>query len=197
MELIIKEIGLRLREMREILAISAEDMAEATGVSTDDYQLIEAGGSDFSFTFLHRAALRLNIDMTDLLTGESPHRSGYTLIRSGEGLPIERRAGFRYRNLAPFFRGRLAEPFHVTAPEIPDGESCQIVLGSHAGQEMDYILSGTLRVRIEQHEEYLRAGDTLYYDSGKPHGMVAVGGPCMFLAFVITNTTLNQEDQTC
>lgn len=197
MEPIIKEIGFRLRDMREILAVSEEEMADVTGVSIADYQAIETGRSDFSFTFLHKAARRLNIDMTDLLTGESPHRSGYTLIRNGEGLPIERRAGFRYRNLAPYFRGRLAEPFHVTAPEIPDGETCQIVMSSHAGQEMDYVLSGTLRVRIGQHEEYLHTGDTLYYDSGTQHGMVAVGGPCTFLAFVITDITLNQEDQTC
>ena len=75
MEPIIKEIGLRLRDMREILAISTEEMAEVTGVSLADYQAIESGNSDFGFTFLHRAARRLNIDMTDLLTGESPHRS--------------------------------------------------------------------------------------------------------------------------
>ena len=197
MEPIIREIGTRLRDMREILGISPEGMADVTGVSPAEYLTAETGQADFSFTFLHRAAQRLGIDMTELLTGESPHRSGYTLIRAGEGLPIRRRAGFHYRNLAPYFLGRKAEPFLVTAPEEPAGEDCRIALSSHAGQEMDYILSGTLRVRIGQHEERLQAGDTLYYDSGTPHGMVAIGGPCEFLAIVIADSALHQEDQTC
>ena len=161
MDTMIREIANRLRGMREILDVPEQEMADATGVPVDEYRILEAGEKDFSFTFLFRAAQRFNIDMTDLLTGESPHRLGYTLIRKGEGLPIERRAGFRYLNLAPFFRGRLAEPFHVTAPAAPDADTCQITLSSHAGQEMDYILAGTLRVHIDWHEEILHAGDTL------------------------------------
>ncbi|MCK9253130.1 MAG: cupin domain-containing protein [Clostridiales bacterium] len=189
----IREIARRLRGMREVLEVPEAEMAAATGVSCDEYRALEDGEKDFSFTFLYRAAQRFNIDLTDLLTGESPHRSGYTLIRKGEGLPIERRAGFRYLNLAPFFRGRMAEPFHVTAPAQPDAQTCQIALSSHAGQEMDYILSGALRVHIDGHEEILYAGDSLYYDSGRPHGMVALNGPCQFLAFVIAP----EEEPTC
>lgn len=194
MDTIIKEIGARLRGMREILDIEPEEMAKATGVSKEDYLAYEEGEKDFSFTFLYHAAKHLHIDLTELLTGEPPRRSGYTLIRKGEGLPIVRRAGFRYLSLAPYFRGRLIEPFYVTAPEEKDAMTCDIVMSSHAGQEMDYILKGTLRVRIDQYEEILYEGDTLYYDSGKPHGMVAVGGPCDFLAIVIANSKSHQED---
>lgn len=185
METVVKEVGQRLREMRLIMELEPAQMAASCGVSVKKYEEIEAGLSDFTFTFLHRAARRLGIDMTELLTGEAPHRSGYTLIRKGQGLPIARRAGFSYQNLAPYFRGRLAEPFHVTAPAQSDAKDCQIILSSHAGQEMDYILTGKLRVMIGQHEEILTAGDTIYYDSSTPHGMVALDGPCTFLAFVI------------
>lgn len=197
MDNILKEIGNRLCGMREILEVSAADMAAATGVTQAEYEAFEAGEKDFSFTFLYRAARHFNIDLTELLTGESPHRSGYTLIRKGDGLPIERRAGFRYLNLAPFFRGRLAEPFQVTAPEVPDAATCPITMSSHKGQEMDYILTGSLRIRIGRHEEILHAGDTVYYDSGRPHGMVAINGPCCFLAIVIAAAEDSQEDGTC
>ena len=195
MEELIIEIGERIRGMREILDIPAAEMAAVTGVGLDDYLAVEAGRKDFSFTFLYKAARRFGIDMTELLTGESPHLSGYTLVRQGDGLPIERRAGFRYLNLAALFRDRLAEPFMVTAPWDPDAEIKPIALGSHAGQEMDYIISGTLRVQIGQHEEIMHEGDTLYYDSGRPHGMVAIGGnPCRFLAIVLQHSDANREE---
>jgi len=194
MEEIIKGIGERLRGMREIMNVSPGEMAAVTGVSTEEYNEIEDGRKDFSFTFLYKAAHRFGIDMTELITGESPHLSGYVLTRAGEGLPIERRAGFRYLNLAALFRDRIAEPFLVTAPYETGAESAAISLSTHVGQEMDYIVSGSLRVRIGEHEEIMHAGDTLYYDSGRPHGMVAVGGEsCRFLAIVIGDSVQQQE----
>jgi transcriptional regulator with XRE-family HTH domain len=191
MENVIKDIGERLRGMREILDVSPQEMAAATGVSAADYLALESGQRDFSFSFLYKAARRFGLDLTELITGESPHLSGYSLVRKGQGIPIERRKGFHYLNLAGMFRKRLAEPFLVSAPYEEGAEQGLITQGTHAGQEMDYILSGTLRVRIDDHEEIMHAGDTLYYDSGRPHGMVAIGGtPCQFLAIV-----LNQESQ--
>ena len=182
------EISMRLKGMRDTLDISVADMAAATGVTTAEYERFETGERDFPFTFLYRAANRFGITLTDLMTGESPHLSGYSLVRSGEGLPIARRQGFSYLHVASLFRDRIAEPFVVVAPYEAGAETATIQLNSHDGQEMDFVLSGILRVRIGEHEETLREGDTIYYDSSKPHGMVAVGGtPCRFLAVVLSH----------
>lgn len=195
MEDVIKGIGERLHGMREIVNITTSEMAAVTGVSENDYIEIEAGRKDFSFTFLYKAAHRFGIDMTELITGESPHLTGYVLTREGEGLPIERRAGFRYLNLAALFRDRVAEPFMVTAPYTGGAEQSPITMSTHKGQEMDFIVSGKLRVRIGEHEEIMHAGDTIYYDSGRPHGMVAIGGEaCKFLAVVFSTAAEKQEE---
>jgi transcriptional regulator with XRE-family HTH domain len=195
MEDVIKNIGERLRGMRDIMGVTISEMAEVTGVSPEEYMAVEAGSKDFSFTFLYKAANHFGLDLTELITGESPHRTGYTLVRQGDGLPIQRRAGFCYLNLAADFRHRMAEPFMVTAPYADGAEDGAISLSSHKGQEMDYIISGTLRVMIGKHEEIVREGDTLFYDAGLPHGMVAVGGaPCQFLAIVINPGKDDQED---
>ena len=43
-----------------------------------------------------------------------------------------------------------------------------------------------MRFAYGDHVEELEAGDMLMYDSGKGHGMIAIGGePCVFLAIVI------------
>ncbi|MEG2540769.1 MAG: cupin domain-containing protein, partial [Clostridia bacterium] len=81
---------------------------------------------------------------------------------------------------------RTAEPFFVTAPYDKDAEKKPIALSAHKGQEMDYILSGSLLVSVNGKTETLKTGDTIYYDSAQPHGMIAVGGAdCKFLAVVL------------
>src|SRR5512133_3636888 len=132
MESIILDIGERMRGMRDILNISVQEMAAVTGVTEAEYLALEAGQKDFSFTFLYKAAHRFGLDLTELITGESPHLSGYTLVRKDEGLPIARRAGFRYLNLASSFRERTAEPFQVTAPYEAGAEHCTITQSTHA-----------------------------------------------------------------
>ena len=60
-------------------------------------------------------------------------------------------------------------------------------MNTHAGQELDYILSGTLKVVLDGgHEEILTEGDSIFYNSDHPHGMIAVNGKeCTFLAIVL------------
>ena len=41
-------------------------------------------------------------------------------------------------------------------------------------------------MEIAGHTEILHEGDSIFYDSGKPHGMIAAGGAdCEFLAMVL------------
>ena len=186
MEPRIAEVAKRIRSLREDTGLTVQEMAEAAGVSVAEYQAAESGAHDLTFTFLYRCAERFGVDMIELLTGESPHLTGYAVVRADEGLPIKRRAGFEYLHLAPTFRDKLCEPFVVTAPFDPEAAEGPIPLSRHAGQELDYVLSGRLRFAFEDHVEELSAGDALYYDSGRGHGMVAIGGePCTFLAVVL------------
>ena len=186
MELDIKEISKRIRSLREDCDFTPEEMAEALGVTVDYYNEHEQGEKDFSFTFLYRAAEKLGVDMIDLLTGENPHLHGYSLVRAGQGLSIKRREGFEYLHLAPAFRNKLAEPFLVTAPFQPEEQDISIKTSQHVGQELDFIISGRLRFVYENHTEELGAGDVLFYDSSKSHGMIAIDGePCTFLAIVL------------
>lgn len=186
MEPKITEIAERIKTLREITEYSREYMAEATGVSVAEYVECEEGQKDFSFTFLYKCAKTFGVDMTELLTGEAPHLSGYTVVRGGKGLPIKRRAGFEYNHLAANFKGKMAEPFLVTAPYIESEQNVPIHLSHHAGQELDYIISGSLRFAHEDHIEDLKAGDSVFYDSGRGHGMIATSKEgCTFLAIVL------------
>ncbi len=187
MENIIKEVAGRIRETRLICEISEEEMAGCTGVSLEAYRELEAGNADFTFTFIYKCAARLGVDTTDLLKGQSPTLREYSITRAGGGLPIARRKGFRYNNLAPLFKNKIAEPFVVKAKVVPEEADAPIKVSRHEGQEYDYILSGKLKVSIDGNIEILGPGDSIYYDSSKPHGMVAYEEDCEFLAIVISD----------
>lgn len=182
----IAEIAERIRALREIMEISTEEMAEVTGVPLEEYRELESGKKDFSFTFLYNCAERFGVDLIEIVTGENPHLSGYCVTRKGKGLPIKRRQGFKYEHLAATFRDKISEPFLVTAPYIEEEQDKPIALSVHEGQEMDYIISGELKFVHGDRVEILKAGDSVYYDSGKGHGMIAVGGQdCVFISVVM------------
>lgn len=186
MEPNIAEVAKRIRALREDMELTTQEMADATGLSVAEYETFESGTQDLSFTFLYRCAQKFGVDMIDLLTGEAPHLTGYSVVRGGRGLSIKRREGFEYQHLAPNFRGKLCEPFLVTAPYREAEQNAPIHLSRHVGQEFDYVISGRLRFAYENHTEELETGDALLYDSGRGHGMVATGGePCTFLAIVL------------
>lgn len=186
MEYEISQVAQRVRGLREILEISKEEMAKITDISVKEYEACEDGEADFSFTFLYKCAKRFGVDITELITGDVPKLSFYSIVRKGEGLPIDRRAGFKYRNVAYLFKQKIAEPFIVTAVYREEEQQEPIHLSTHNGQEFDYILKGKLKVQLEDHIEVLNEGDSLYYDSGHKHGMIATGGEdCVFLAVVM------------
>ncbi len=186
MEPNIKEVAGRIRALREDVGLTMQEMADATGRSVNEYAAQESGEEDLSFTFLYKCAQRLGVDVIELLTGENPHLSGYSLVRAADGLSIKRRAGFEYLHKAPYFKNKLCEPFLVTAPYLEEQQDKPIHLSYHAGQELDYIISGKMLFAYEDHVETLEAGDLLFYDSGRGHGMIATGGePCVFLAVVL------------
>lgn len=186
MEIIIAEIAQRIRALRDIMGFSQEEMAEASGCSVQEYAQAENGESDFSFTFLYKCAEKFGVDMVELVMGDNPHLSGYCVVRSGEGLPIKRRSSFSYYHLGYRFKHKLCEPFLVTAPFKQEEQDAPIHLSSHEGQEFDFVLSGSLKFAFEDRVEELYAGDSVLYDSGREHGMIAVGGEdCSFLAVVL------------
>lgn len=181
-----KEVASRIKSLREDLDLTLQEMAEATGRTVAEYAAQESGEQDLSFTFLYKCAAKFGVDVIELLTGETPHLKGYSLVRAEDGLSIMRREGFEYLHKAPFFKNKLCEPFLVTAPYLEEEQNKPIHLSYHKGQEFDYILSGHLRFAFEDHVEDLGPGDTLLYDSGRGHGMIAIEGePCTFLAIVI------------
>jgi len=182
----IQEMAQRIKTLREILGLSPAEMALKTGVSVAEYLDCEAGNQDLNFAFLYRCALALNVDVTDIIEGTSPRLAGYTVTRKGDGQQIQKAHGMTYFNLAAPFKNRIAEPLYVVSEFDPKAQNADIELTSHEGQECDIVVKGALKVQVGDHIEVLHEGDSIYYDSSVPHGMIAVeNADCIFYAIVL------------
>ena len=183
----VKLIAERIREMREIIGFSVNEMAEKTNLTAETYSLYESGKIDLPFTFIHKCAQAFGIGITDILEGHSAHLSSYTVTRKGQGTRTAKEDGIEISNLAPLFRNKLAEPYWVKYEYSEELQNKEIHTTTHGGQEFDLVLSGTLKVRVGDHTEVLEEGDSIYYKSSTPHGMIAMNGKdCLFLAVVIS-----------
>lgn len=158
----LSEIGARIRDMREIAGLTTAEMAKKTEVPEADYIRYEAGETDLPFTFLHKCALAFGIEITDILEGHSANLSSYTVTRKGKGAQTAHEDGIEIADLAPMFRGKLAEPYWVRYEYSEALQSAPIHCTKHAGQEFDLVLSGRLKVQVGQHTEYLDEGDSIF-----------------------------------
>lgn len=182
----IKEVADRLKGLRISLDLSVEELCEKTGISCEDYNMIENGEKDFSVTFLYKCAELFDVELVEILTGISPKLSKCSIVRAGQGLPIERRERFAYQHMAYLFKDKKIEPLIVKAPYEVENQEKPIKLSVHDGHEFDYILKGSLKFVCGSTTEILSEGDAVYYDSTSPHGMIATNGDdCEFLAILV------------
>ncbi|MBQ5761764.1 MAG: AMP-binding protein [Clostridia bacterium] len=172
-------------------------MAQKTEVTEAQYVAFEEGKVDLPFSFLHKCALTFGIDMKELLEGSTAKLVSYTVTRKGTATQTAKEDGIDIRNLAPSFRSKLAEPYYVTYEYSAKQQSEPIHLSKHSGQEFDLILKGKLKVQVGEHVEILEEGDSIYYNSSTPHGMIAVdGSSCQFLAVVMSGENEQAAEET-
>lgn len=180
------EVASRIREMREIMGLSVAETAKLTGISEELYLSYESGGEDLPFSFIYSCAKAFNMELTELLQGNNARLSSYTITRRGRGQLTSKERGIAISNLAPLFRKKVAEPYWVTYEYDEDLQNKPIHTSTHNGQEFDIVISGQLKVKIGEHVTTLAKGDSIYYDSSTPHGMIATGGSdCTFCAVIL------------
>ena len=161
----IRQIGERLRGLREVLDIPAEEVAELCDITPEHYMKIESGEADPSVYRLSKIAKRYGIALDVLM------------------LAVERRKSYKYQSLASGFRGRKFDPFMTQVDPLPD--DARFSKNSHDGQEFDYIVEGRMEITIGNKVMELGPGDSIFFDASQPHCMRALDGrPVKFLVVV-------------
>lgn len=183
MEEAIKQIGERLKGLREALDIPTKEIADLCGISEEQYLEMESGESELSVSNLQKISRKYGIALDVLMFGEEPHMCSYFLTRSGTGMSVERQKAYKYQSLAGGFRGRKADPFIVIVEPKP--ADAPLETNTHMGQEFDMVWEGRLELTIGGKKLILEPGDSIYFDATQPHGMRALDGKAVrFLAII-------------
>lgn len=177
-----KIVANRIKELREIVGYTTEELAKMMAMSKEEYEKYESGETDIPISVLYEISNQLDVELTTILTGEEPHLKRFSYVKNGEGIDIEKSKQYEYKNIAYKMQNKKSEILLVTVR--PDDKDETVHVNNHPGQELDYILEGTVVAKVADVELKLNAGDTLYYDSAYPHGMKAVDGPAKVLVVI-------------
>jgi transcriptional regulator with XRE-family HTH domain len=168
----IKLIAERIKELREISGTSVETLAKDLGIPKELFLQYESGNIDIPVGFLSELAQKFNIGLSSILSGEEPKLHVYTITRKDKGISVDRRRQYKYESLAQNFIHKKAEPFIVRVE--PSDENAAVEFNSHPGQEFDYVIEGTLKIIIDNHDVILNEGDSIYFDSSYKHALKAL-----------------------
>ncbi len=180
----IKQIGLRLQGLRESLDMTQETFAASCGIHIQDYIDYENGKKDMTISVMKTISEKFNIDVSVLMFDGEPKMSNYFLTRKGKGLSINRVETYKYQTLAGGFNNRKAEVFEVTIE--PKVAELPLHTSNHGGQEFNMVLKGRMKFFIDKKELILNEGDSIYFDSSRPHGMQPMDGKSVkFIAVIL------------
>ncbi|RBQ22467.1 hypothetical protein ALNOE001_19420 [Candidatus Methanobinarius endosymbioticus] len=179
----IKDIGARVKELRELSEFTTKEMAKVCIINEEEYISYEKGEKDIPASVLYEIAHKFEVDMGLLLTGEETRMHIFNVTRKDEGVSVERKKQYKYENLGEKFIHKKGETFIVTVePKDIDKPSTN----THPGQEFNYILEGSLKLYIHDNEIILNKGDSIFFDSTYEHAMKALNNnPVRFLAVIM------------
>lgn len=177
------DIGTRLRAARLERGLSLRSVAQALGVSASLISQVETGKTQPSVSTLYAMVSHLGVSMDELL-GVGPAQpvspgmppaplfghSGPVLPavqRAGENPVLEMENGVRWERLA-VGEGGPADALLVTY-EPGATSSIENKLMRHSGVEYAYLLEGELTLQLDFDIHVLGPGDSLQFDSVRPH----------------------------
>lgn len=163
-----KSLGVRLRHARLVAGHTLLELAQKASCSESLISKIERGAATPSLAMLHRLAMALDTNIA-ALTAEGSPATG-PILRKGER-PVIQTGGIALERLVLPQRGGLLQAnIHILAPgQASDG------LIEHAGEEVGYVLEGTVELQLAEARFLLHAGDAFTFSSHIPHGYANAG----------------------
>ncbi|KAA6313662.1 (S)-2-hydroxypropylphosphonic acid epoxidase [termite gut metagenome] len=183
-----KIVGEKIRILRESKSITAEELAERSGLALEQVERIENNIDIPSLAPLIKIARVLGVRLGTFL--DDHDETGPVICRkneSGEAVSfsnnaVQSRKHMEYHSLSSSKADRHMEPFiiDVTPTDVTD-----FVLSSHEGEEFIIVMEGIMEIRYGKNSYILETGDSIYYDSIVPHHVHAYEGKAAKILAVI------------
>lgn len=172
-------IGEKIRGQRQLRRLTLQELSELTGLSKPLLSQIENEQVVPPLATLLKIARGLKVDIHFFFEEEGNRQK--LVLTQGDALrpDLQRQAvnaanrPYTYHSLAQGMRHKHMEPFLV---EVANTEWDDRLLFSHEGEEeFLYVLDGEIELHYGDEIYRMKAGDSVYYDSSQPHGLVSVG----------------------
>jgi transcriptional regulator with XRE-family HTH domain len=182
-------LGARIRQERVAAGLTVRKLAARIAVSPSLISQIERGRAAPSVATLWAIASELGLPVGDLFSDAQA-----ALGTTAPPLPVQPRGtrtsitlagGVRWERLTPAADHEV-DFIYVVYPV--GSESCPPdALSQHGGKEYGYVISGRLGVQIAFDEYELRAGDSISFESHRPHRLRAIGDEAAVAVWTVVN----------
>jgi transcriptional regulator with XRE-family HTH domain len=157
-------LGQRLRARRKAIGKTLQQVATESSLTVGFISQIERGISTPSLASLYNVAKALETSV-DHFVSKAPARNHSVVSHSGQ------RQTYKVGGTARFYefleRGFPEAKLNACLSHVPSGHLTEMM--SHDGEEFVYLVSGSMRYEVDGVTYLLGAGDTLHFDSHKPH----------------------------
>ena len=167
------ELRKRIQQYRVNKGLTLQDLAEKTGYTKGYLSKIEKSKKAPPVSTLINIAKALNISIAEIF-GEIEENSPICLVKKWERRMIARDGsvfGYAYQTLAHKFHNKHMEPYFLTLPLVPKENA----LFQHKGEEMLFVLEGTMKFFHGEKEFIVEEGDCIYFDGSIPHYGICEG----------------------
>lgn len=162
------ELGIRLRELRTKRGLSQTELAKFVGVTPSTISQVESNLIYPSLPALLKMAEILAVEVSSFFQ-ESRGTLKRTVFPSSEAVRIKftdlPEENITAKLLTPVDFNPKAEPYLI---EIPPKGNIPSHFFIHKGDEMGYMLSGKLQMKLEKSAYTVRAGDVVYLTTEMP-----------------------------
>lgn len=168
----------RLKYLRTARKMTLDQLAAQSGLSKGYLSKIEKGDKIPPIATLQKIGSVLGAKLAYFFEeSESTETQSHkiSVVRAHErGAPIKGGSSFGYDSvaIARDIPNRLFDPFIFHIYEDSEGETPF----SHDGEEMIFVLSGTLNLRVHETDYCLMTGDCAYFDASLDHKLKALNG---------------------
>jgi transcriptional regulator with XRE-family HTH domain len=175
-------IGKKLKTLRENQKLSLRDLGDKVGLSASFLSQLELGQVSPSIASLENIANALNAHITYFF--DDPKKADSIVMRKDERRRIYSKGSKAIiQPLAHEITQKKIEPFMLIL-EI-GGEGGEHPYSSRHGEEFGIIIQGKVKFILEQNEYMLEEGDSVYFNSRKPHNWKNTGKKEAIIILVI------------
>ncbi len=160
----------RLKRLRMQRGWTLAELSNLTKLSKPYLSRLESGQRQPSLAALLALGRIFDTPIHSLLDSTAHQASSPVVIQSSRA-SIQRSNGLRYRAVSGGGAMVNLSAVHVTVPR----RRRQTALARHDGEELLYVLSGSLNLVFEHEIHTLAPGDSAHFDAQVPHRLTAIG----------------------